>query len=105
MVADARDWLEALTAAWQAERMAVRARVALERSGRILNERVALGIAIDRLRIVDEQSAPGERVREGQSIRTEAAASTPPALYATRGPGTFRSTKLGPKGRRRISTW
>lgn len=62
-MADARDWLEALTAAWQAERMAVRARVALERSGRILSERVALGIAIDRLRIVDEQSAPGERVR------------------------------------------
>jgi len=43
--------------------MAVRARFALERSGRILSERVALGIAIDRLRIVDEQSAPGERVR------------------------------------------
>jgi predicted DNA helicase len=49
--------------AWRAERMAVRAQVALERSGRMLSERVALGIAIDRLRIIDEQSAPGDRVR------------------------------------------
>ena len=60
---DARDWLDALAQAWRVERMAVRARVALERSGRILSERVALGIAIDHLRIVDEQSAPGDRVR------------------------------------------
>nr|MBA3394988.1 hypothetical protein [Deltaproteobacteria bacterium] len=60
---DARDWLELLGAAWQAERMAVRARMALERSGRLLAERVALGIALAGLRIVDEQSAPGERVR------------------------------------------
>ena len=43
--------------------MAVRARMALERSGRILRERVALGIAIDHLRIIDELSAPGDRVR------------------------------------------
>ena len=43
--------------------MAVRAKVALERSGRILSERVALGIALAQLRIVDEQSAPGDRVR------------------------------------------
>jgi len=35
----------------------------MERSGRSLVERVALGIAIAHLRIVDEQSAPGERVR------------------------------------------
>jgi superfamily I DNA and/or RNA helicase len=62
-VADVRDWLEALAGAWRAERMAVRARVALERSGRMLVERVALGIALDHLRIVDEQAAPGERVR------------------------------------------
>ncbi len=62
-MADARDWLDALARAWRAERMAVRAKVALERSGRILSERVALGIAIDRLRIVDEQAAPGDRVR------------------------------------------
>lgn len=60
---DARDWLDALTRAWRAERTAVRAKVALERSGRALGERVALGIALDRLRIVDEQSAPGDRVR------------------------------------------
>ena len=60
---DARDWLEALQAAWRAERAAVRARIALERSGRMLAERVALGIALSNLRIVDEQSAPGERVR------------------------------------------
>ena len=60
---DARDWLDALTSAWSTERMAVRAKVAVERAGRILSERVALGIAVDRLRIVDEQSAPGERVR------------------------------------------
>lgn len=65
---DARDWLDALGAAWRAERIAVRARVALERSGRILSERVALGIALDRLRIVDEQSAPGERVRVRLSV-------------------------------------
>src|SRR5262249_34466682 len=62
-VADARDWLGALARAWRAERMAVRARLALERSGRALSERVALGIALDHLRIIDEQSAPGDRVR------------------------------------------
>ncbi|HEY0991269.1 MAG TPA: AAA domain-containing protein, partial [Kofleriaceae bacterium] len=62
-MAEARDWLDALAGAWRGERMAVRARIALERSGRSLGERVALGLAIDRLRIVDEQSAPGERVR------------------------------------------
>jgi superfamily I DNA and/or RNA helicase len=60
---DARDWLEGLGTAWRAERAAVRARMALERSGRMLAERVALGIALSNLRIVDEQSAPGERVR------------------------------------------
>ena len=63
LVADARDWLDALGAAWKAERSAVRARMALERSGRMLSERVSLGIALSNLRIVDEQSAPGERVR------------------------------------------
>jgi superfamily I DNA and/or RNA helicase len=57
-----------MAGAWRAERMAVRARVALERSGRMLSERVALGIAIDRLRIVDEASAPGERVRVRVSV-------------------------------------
>lgn len=62
-MADARDWLDALALAWRAERTAVRARFALERAGRMLSERVALGIALERLRIVDEQSAPGERVR------------------------------------------
>jgi superfamily I DNA and/or RNA helicase len=60
---DAREWLDALDKAWRAERAAVRARMALERSGRMLVERVALGIALSNLRIVDEQSAPGERVR------------------------------------------
>lgn len=60
---DARDWLEALAQAWRAERAAVRARMALERSGRMLAERVALGIALSNLRVVDEQSAPGDRVR------------------------------------------
>ena len=60
---DASDWLDALAAAWRTERAAVRARVAVERAGRILAERVALGIALDRLRIVEEQSAPGDRVR------------------------------------------
>src|SRR5262245_50905716 len=43
--------------------MAARAKVALERGGRALPERVALGIALAHLRIVDEQSAPGDRVR------------------------------------------
>jgi superfamily I DNA and/or RNA helicase len=62
-VGDASDWLDALTATWRAERMAVRTKVAAERAGRILGERVALGIALDRLRITDEQSAPGDRVR------------------------------------------
>jgi ATP-dependent RNA/DNA helicase IGHMBP2 len=60
---DARDWLDALGAAWRAERTAVRARFAAERSGRMLSERVALGVALAQLRIVDEQSAPGDRVR------------------------------------------
>ncbi len=63
MTADARDWLDALGAAWRAERLAARAKVAMERSGRVLSERVALGIALANLRIVDEQSAPGDRVR------------------------------------------
>jgi ATP-dependent RNA/DNA helicase IGHMBP2 len=35
----------------------------MERSNRTLVERVALGIALAHLRIVDEQSAPGDRVR------------------------------------------
>ena len=60
---DARDWLETLAAAWRTERQAARAKIALERSGRVLSERVALGIALANLRIVDEQSAFGERVR------------------------------------------
>lgn len=63
MVVDARDWLDVLGAAWRAERQAARAKIALERSGRVLSERVALGIALANLRIVDEQSAFGERVR------------------------------------------
>ena len=60
---DARDWLDALGAAWRSERLAARAKLAMERSGRMLPERVALGIALAGLRIVDEQSAPGERAR------------------------------------------
>ena len=48
--------------------MAVRAKVALERSGRMISERVALGIALSGLRIVDEQSAPGDRVRVRVSV-------------------------------------
>ncbi len=60
---DAREWLDALAAAWRDERMAVRARLALERSGRVLSERVTLGIALARLKIIDEQSSPGDRVR------------------------------------------
>jgi ATP-dependent RNA/DNA helicase IGHMBP2 len=67
-VADARDWLDALATAWRAERAAVRSRLALERSGRMIGERVALGIALARLRIVDEQSAPGDRVRVKVSV-------------------------------------
>lgn len=63
MPVDARDWLDALGAAWRTERTAVRARFALERAGRTLAERVALGLALAPLRIVDERSAPGERVR------------------------------------------
>ncbi|HEX7836740.1 MAG TPA: hypothetical protein VF469_04705, partial [Kofleriaceae bacterium] len=62
-MADARDWLDALARAWRDERTVVRARLAVERMGRILSERVALGIALEQLRIVDEQSAPGDRVR------------------------------------------
>jgi ATP-dependent RNA/DNA helicase IGHMBP2 len=62
-VADARDWLDAVARAWRAERTAVRRRIALERSGRTLTERIALGIALAPLRIVDEQSAPGDRIR------------------------------------------
>jgi ATP-dependent RNA/DNA helicase IGHMBP2 len=62
-VPSATDWLDSLAAAWRAERNAARAKVTMERSGRTLVERVALGIALAHLRIVDEQSAPGERVR------------------------------------------
>jgi len=60
---DARDWLDALATAWRAERTAVRERFAAERAGRPLAERVALGVAVAQLRIIDEQSAPGDRVR------------------------------------------
>jgi superfamily I DNA and/or RNA helicase len=63
MAEDARDWLDALAAAWRAERAATRARIALERSGRGLAERVALGVALSHLRIVDERAAFGDRVR------------------------------------------
>jgi superfamily I DNA and/or RNA helicase len=62
-VASATEWLDALAAAWRAERMAARAKIALERGGRSLVERVALGIALAHLRIVDEQSGYGDRVR------------------------------------------
>ena len=62
-MATATEWLDQLASAWRAERMASRARIAMERSGRTLVERVALGIALAHLRIVDEQSAPGDRVR------------------------------------------
>lgn len=67
-MAGATEWLEALGAAWRAERQAARAKVAMERSGRSLVERVALGIAIANLRILDEQSAPGDRVRVRVSV-------------------------------------
>ncbi len=60
---DARLWLDALATAWKAERQAARAKIALERSGRSLIERVVLGIAVAHLRIVDEAAAPGDRVR------------------------------------------
>ncbi|HEY1558742.1 MAG TPA: AAA domain-containing protein [Kofleriaceae bacterium] len=59
----ATEWLDSLAGAWRAERMAARGRIALERSGRSLAERVALGIALAHLRIVDEMSAHGDRVR------------------------------------------
>jgi superfamily I DNA and/or RNA helicase len=62
-VSSAHEWLDSLAGAWRAERMAARAKVAMERSGRSLVERVALGIALAHLRIVDEMSAPGDRVR------------------------------------------
>ena len=64
----ATEWLDQLEAAWKAERNAQRARIAMERSGRTLVERVALGIALGNLRIVDEQSAPGDRVRVRVSV-------------------------------------
>jgi len=62
-VATATEWLDSLAAVWKAERGAARARIAMERSGRPLAERVALGIALAHLRIVDESSAYGDRVR------------------------------------------
>lgn len=62
-VASATEWLDSVAASWRAERLASRAKIAMERSGRTLVERVALGIALAHLRIVDEQSAPGDRVR------------------------------------------
>jgi superfamily I DNA and/or RNA helicase len=70
-VATATEWLDTLASAWRAERMAARARIAMERSGRSLAERVALGIALAHLRIVDEQSAPGDRVRVRAAVPDE----------------------------------
>ena len=75
-MADARIWLDALAQAWRAERAAVRARALAERAERSLGERVALGIALDRLRIVDEQSAPG-CARCGSATRRGSAPSSP----------------------------
>jgi ATP-dependent RNA/DNA helicase IGHMBP2 len=57
------DWLDGLAKAWRSERTASRARIAMERAGRPLAERVALGIALAHLRIIDEASAYGDRVR------------------------------------------
>ena len=62
------EWLDSLAMAWKAERLAARAKVSMERSGRSLAERVALGIALGNLRIVDEESAYGERVRVRVSV-------------------------------------
>ena len=62
-MAGAAEWLDTVAAAWRAERLAARARIALERGGRSLAERVALGIALGNLRIVDELSASGDRAR------------------------------------------
>jgi ATP-dependent RNA/DNA helicase IGHMBP2 len=62
-VASSTEWLDGLAKAWKAERLASRAKVSLERGGRTLAERVALGIALGNLKIIDEQSAFGERVR------------------------------------------
>ena len=68
MDGDARDWLASLGTAWRAERTAARAKIALERGGRTLVERVALGVALAHLRILDEVSAPGDRVRIQVSV-------------------------------------
>jgi ATP-dependent RNA/DNA helicase IGHMBP2 len=67
-VAGAVEWLASLAKAWKAERLAARAKVSLERGGRSLAERVALGIALAGLKIVDEQSAFGDRVRVRVSV-------------------------------------
>ena len=67
-MATTTEWLDSLAIAWRAERGAARARIAMERSGRPLAERVALGMAIARLRIIDESSAYGERVRVRVSV-------------------------------------
>jgi predicted DNA helicase len=67
-VASANEWLDSLSAAWKAERNAARAKIAMERSGRTLVERVALGVALAHLRIIDERSAPGDRVRVRVSV-------------------------------------
>jgi hypothetical protein len=55
--------LEALAAAWHVERAAARAQIARERDGRGLAERVALGVALSHLRVIEERVAPGHRVR------------------------------------------
>ncbi|CAN5727509.1 IGHMBP2 family helicase [soil metagenome] len=67
-MATTTEWLDSLATAWRAERAAARARIAMERSGRPLAERVALGMAIARLRIIDESSAYGDRVRVRVSV-------------------------------------
>lgn len=63
MATTATEWLDSLAGAWRSERTAARARIAMERSGRPLAERVALGLALAHLRIIDEASAYGDRVR------------------------------------------
>ena len=48
----ATEWLDSVAAAWREERLASRAKIAMERSGRTLVERVALGIALWSIRLL-----------------------------------------------------
>src|SRR5688572_33120960 len=60
--------LERLASLWRQERAATRARFEAARQSTTLARRVARGIALDDLVVVEEQAAPRDRVRVALAV-------------------------------------